>query len=50
MLLSCWKRVVPLLAAAVLTGPGCKSPEGATPGGSQPPSAAPAAAAPAPLL
>ena len=50
VLLSCWKRVVPLLAAAVVvTGPGCKSPEGATPAASQAPAAAPAPqAAPAP--
>ncbi|WP_323379082.1 DsbA family protein [Pyxidicoccus xibeiensis] len=50
MLLSCWKRVFPLLAAAaVLTGPGCKSPEGATPAGSQAAgSQAPASPAPKP--
>jgi protein-disulfide isomerase len=53
VLLSCWKRVIPLLAAAaVLTGPGCKSPEGAAPTGTQaaaspsPAAAPPAAAAP----
>lgn len=46
VLLSCWKRVIPLLAAAVLTGVGCKSPEGATPAASQAP-ATPAATAPA---
>ncbi|WP_426753735.1 DsbA family protein [Myxococcus sp. Y35] len=48
MLLSCWKRVVPLLAAAVVTAPGCKNPESAAPtGGQSVPSAPAPAAAPA---
>ncbi|AKQ64766.1 Periplasmic thiol:disulfide interchange protein DsbA [Myxococcus hansupus] len=47
MLLSCWKRVVPLLAAAVLTAPGCKNPESAAPAGGQSASSAPTPAAPA---
>jgi protein-disulfide isomerase len=47
VLLSCWKRVIPLLAAAVLTGPGCKSPEGATPAASPAPAASAPAATPA---
>ncbi|MFP2961679.1 DsbA family protein [Myxococcus sp. 1LA] len=48
MLLSCWKRVVPLLAAAVLTAPGCKNPESAAPTGGPSAASAPAPAAPAP--
>jgi len=46
--LSCWKRIIPLLAAVVLTGPGCKSPEGATPAATQAPAAPAPAAAPPP--
>lgn len=48
MPLSCWKRIIPLLAAVVLTGPGCKSPEGATPAATQAPAAPAPAAAPPP--
>lgn len=48
VLLSCWKRVVPLLAAAVLTAPGCKNPESAAPTGGQSAPAPQAPAAPAP--
>ncbi|MCE9667918.1 thioredoxin domain-containing protein [Myxococcus stipitatus] len=44
VLLSCWKRVVPLLAVAALTAPGCKNPEGSAPV-SPPPAAKPAPAA-----
>ncbi len=48
MPLSCWKRIIPLLAAVVLTSPGCKSPEGATPAATQAPAAPAPAAAPPP--
>ncbi|NTX58422.1 thioredoxin, partial [Myxococcus sp. CA039A] len=47
VLLSCWKRVIPLLAAVALTSSGCKNPEGSAPASNPAPAAAPAAA-PAP--
>lgn len=49
VLLSCWKRVIPLLAAAALTGWGCKNPEGSAPTPTPAPAAAPAPAAPPPV-
>ncbi|WP_240356085.1 DsbA family protein [Myxococcus eversor] len=48
VLLSCWKRVIPLLAAMALTSSGCKNPEGSAPASNPAPAAAPAPAAPAP--